>query len=469
VAIFKPQEILSWTDGHLLCGSLRRCSGVFTDTRHPLPEGLFVALRGERFDGHDFVAEAAVRGAAGAVIMESEAQRLKDTIEKGDFFLIAVSDTLVALQGLARGHRRRFNGPVIGVTGSNGKTTTKEMIAACLGTEVNVLATYRTLNNEIGVPLTLLALEPQHRICVVEMATRGLGQIAQLAAIAEPNLAVVTNVGPVHLATLGNLDNVARAKAELVSALPASGVAVLNADDSRVLAMQRLTKARVVTYGLGPEADVGATKVVQDERSVRFELRIGSGQVVDEVTVSLPGIHNVSNALAALATGWVCGYDPARAAEALAQLRAAPQRLEITDLPGDILLINDSYNASPLSMRAAIEVLERSPGERRIAVLGDMLELGEQNEHYHREIGQLAAAAGVDLLICIGQAAHFIAAGAKEAGMCSDSVSWYGDAQVAAEAVQSWLREGDSVLVKASRGLRLERVAAAVASWADRV
>jgi UDP-N-acetylmuramoyl-tripeptide--D-alanyl-D-alanine ligase len=191
------------------------------------------------------------------------------------------------------------------------------------------------------------------------MATRGLGQIAQLAAIAEPNLAVVTNVGPVHLATLGNLDNVARAKAELVSALPASGVAVLNADDSRVLAMQRLTKARVVTYGLGPEADVGATKVVQDERSVRFELRIGSGQVVDEVTVSLPGIHNVSNALAALATGWVCGYDRP-GLRALAQLRAAPQRLEITDLPGDILLINDSYNASPLSMRAAIEVLERS-------------------------------------------------------------------------------------------------------------
>lgn len=467
--VFEPQQILSWTGGHLLHGSLKRCSGVFTDSRHPVPGGLFVALRGERFDGHDFVAQAAARGAAGAVIAEAEAQRLTEVIDKDDFFLIAVGDTLAALQGLARGHRRRFDGPVIGVTGSNGKTTTKEMIAACLGTHVNVLATYRTLNNEIGVPLTLLALEPQHRICVVEMATRGLGQIAQLAAIAEPNLAVVTNVGPVHLETLGDLDNVARAKGELVTALPASGVAILNADDSRVLAMRRMTKARVVTYGLAPESDVRATEVVEDGRSVRFDLRIDSEPVVNEVIVNLPGMNNVSNALAALATAWVCGYDLIRAAEALAQFRTAPQRLEISDLPGDILLINDSYNASPLSMRAALDVLRLSSGQRKVAVLGDMLELGDQHEYYHRQIGLSAVDVGVDLLICVGQSARFIAAGAKEAGMRSESVLCYADAPTAAEAVQSWLQKGDSVLVKASRGLRLEQVAAAVESWADRV
>ncbi|MGI6609168.1 MAG: UDP-N-acetylmuramoyl-tripeptide--D-alanyl-D-alanine ligase [Limnochordia bacterium] len=467
--MIQPREILAWTDGHLLGGTLKKCSGVFIDSRRPRVGGLFVALRGERFDGHDFVGEAAAAGAEGAVIMASEAERVCSSLGQDGFFVVAVADTLAALHGLAHGHRGRFHGPMIGVTGSNGKTTTKEMIAACLGMQASVLATYRNLNNEIGVPLTLLGLEPGHQICVVEMATRGLGQITQLASIVEPNLGVVTNVGPVHLATLGSLDNVARAKAELVTALPTSGTVILNADDSRVAAMQTLTKARVVTFGTEKAANIRAEAIVQDERGVRFALWINHQQAVSEVTVSLPGKHNVSNALAALATSWVCGHDLEEAADALAQLRPAPMRLEISRLPEDILLINDSYNASPLSMQAAIEVLADSTSQRRVAVLGDMLELGSQYEYYHHQVGRQAVAAGVDFLVCVGEAGRLIAAGAREAGLPLDAALWYADALAAAAAVGHWLCRGDGVLVKASRGLQLEQVAAAVMATAQRL
>lgn len=469
MALIQPQEILTWTGGHLLRGTLEACSGVFIDTRRPVVGGLFIALRGERFDGHDFVGEAAATGARGALIRASEAGRICSGLSRDDFFVVAVADTLAALQGLAHGHRGGFGGPMIGVTGSNGKTTTKEMIAACLGRQACVLATYRNLNNEIGVPLTLLGLEPKHEICVIEMATRGLGQITRLAHIVEPNLAVVTNVGPVHLATLGDLDHVAQAKGELVTALPPSGTAILNADDPRVAAMQALTPARVVTFGLGEAADVRAEAIVQDEHSVRFALWVHHKLVVSEVRVSLPGRHNVLNALAALATCGVCGYDLEEAAEALALLRPAPMRLEILHLPGDILLINDSYNASPLSMRAAIKVLEESATQRKVAVLGDMLELGHQHEYYHHQVGKWAVAADVDFLVCVGEAGGLIATGAREAGLALDAILWHADAPSAASAVGRWLHRGDGVLVKASRGLELEQVAAAVITAAQRL
>lgn len=472
MASLTADEVVQWTRGTVVRGTVRECRGVFTDSRRPLAQGLFVALRGERYDGHDFVVDSAQGGAAGAVVAEGRGAQVQEQLAAlgagATFFLVEVTATLAALQGLGLGHRRKFGGPVVGVTGSNGKTTTKEMISACLRTQTEVLATHRNYNNEIGLPLTLLGLRPEHGVCVVEMATRGLGQIAQLAAVAEPDVGVVTNVGPVHLETLGSIDSVARAKAELVAALSGEGTAVLNADDPLVAAMAADTRARVITYGVDNAAGVEARSVRRTGKGSDFSLWVG-GAFCTEVHVSLPGMHNVSNALAALATTAACGFDMVLAASALADLPPVPMRLEIASLPGNVTLVNDAYNASPLSMKAALAVLDDLPGARRVAVLGDMLELGTEHRRLHEQVGQFAAQAALDFLVAIGQGGRLMAQGAHSAGFPGSAAQWYPDAASAAAAVGEWMRPGDCVLVKASRGMRLETVASAIAAYAKKM
>lgn len=432
-------------------------SAVVTDSRATGPGSLFIALRGKRFDGHDFIADAIQAGAAAVMIEKSAHSRVQAVLRTTDTSAVLVDDTLHALQSLAGWYRSRFTVPVVGVTGSNGKTTTKDLIAAVLGTRFPVHATHANLNNEIGVPLTVLQMDRKHRGLVVEMGMRARGEIRQLAQIVRPTIGVVTNVGPVHVEFLGNLAGVAAAKAELVEQLPAHGVAVLNGDDPYVAAMAAQTDAQVVTFGLNPNVDVQAYDVVSlGFEGMAFRVRTPLGEL--NVRTSLLGEHNVYNALATIAAAQACGLTSKEIEAGLANVRLSGMRLEVIKLSGDIAIVNDAYNASPASMRAALQTLRQLPGKRKAAVLGDMLELGELAQREHEAIGRQAVASGVNRLIVVGRWAEAVAAAARSAGMSADAIMCCDDADDAARAVAAWMSEHDVILVKASRGLQLERV-----------
>jgi UDP-N-acetylmuramoyl-tripeptide--D-alanyl-D-alanine ligase len=413
---------------------------------------LFIPLVGERFDGHRFLAGALAAGAAGALVAvpagQPVAARLAEVgLAQAGAFLVAVPDTLAALQRLAAYYRRRFTLPVVGVTGSVGKTSTKDLIAAVLRTRWRTVATRGNYNNEIGLPLTVFTLEAGTQAACFELGMRGFGQIRELAAIVQPTVGVVTNVGETHLELLGSRENIARAKAELVEALPVDGVAVLNADDPRVAAMAARTRARVVRYGLLPPGELpearGFTAVTGGQRF--------------SVDLAVPGVHNVANALAAAAVGLALGLDPAAVAQGLAQARLTEMRLQPERGLGGYLVINDAYNASPASVRAALAtLLESRTGGEAVAVLGDMLELGEGSAEAHRQVGAHAAALGVDRLLGVGPLSEHTVAGARAAGLrraesCRTTAE-------AALVLAETLRPEDVVLVKGSRGMHMEEI-----------
>lgn len=432
--------------------------GVSTDSRSLQPGDLFVPIIGTRFDGHRFIGDAATKGAPAVLIARSHLGQVP--IPK-DVAVVAVDNTVAALQALAAWDRAHFAGPVVAVTGSNGKTTTKDLIAAVLAHRHSVLATAGNLNTEIGMALTLLRRTPEHEAIVVEMGMRGAGQIAALAEIARPSIGVVTNVGPVHVELLGSVEAVADAKAELVEALPADGVAVLNADDPRVRAMAKRTEAKVVTYGLTPEALVSASEVHSAGLAgVSFRLHHAG----ETVTVQLPlaGQHNVSNALAAAAVGIECGLTLQDVGEGLAGVQPSGLRMQVEHLDRGVTLINDAYNAAPASMEAALKTLAEVKAPRRIAVLGDMLELGAYCQEAHVEVGHVCASLDIDRLITVGPRARRIAEGAIAAGMEAEAVTSVEDAEEAAALLIGELQTGDTVLLKASRGLELERIAQAL-------
>lgn len=457
-------DLARWTGGRVVRGSAdQTVQSISTDSRTVHPGACFVALVGERFDGHDFALEAAKKGAS-AVVVSRQRVSLRAALPE-TVGVIAVADTTRALMQIAGGYRRRFSIPVVAVTGSNGKTSTKDMIAAVLARRHRVLATQKNYNNEVGLSLTLLQLESSHGVAVVELGMRAKGEIAALARAAAPSIGVVTNVGPVHIEKLGSLEEIASAKAELVEALPEEGVAFLNVDDDRVRAMSRRTRARVVTYGVGPGAAARAINVESmGLEGSRFDLLFRGDRLA--LTIPVPGQHQVMNAVAAAAVGLTLGVPPDQVQEALATVRLTEMRLAVARLTGGVVLVNDAYNASPLSTAAALGVLAEAEGARRVAILGDMLELGPLAAAAHREIGARAAEAGVDLLVAIGQHREEIAAGARAAGLESGAVVTLADAKEAARLVSAWLQPGDVVLLKASRGVRLERVAEAItAQW----
>lgn len=447
MASFTGEEILAATGGHLYAGAERKVfTGVSTDSRKIRPGELFVALEGENFDGHEFAARAVECGAAGVVVSRPV------NVPHGAA-MILVPDTGKALQDLASFHRRRFALPVVAVTGSNGKTTTKDMIAAVLGTKMAVLKTVANYNNEIGLPLTLLNLTAQHQAAVVELGMRGKGQIASLAAVALPNIAVVTNVGETHLGLLGSLANIAAAKRELVEALPPDGVAVLNADDERVAAMAAAAPGKVVFFGCDPSSQVRASDIRSTAASVSFQLITADKAMLLHVPV--PGRHNVHNALAAAAVALVLGLSPADIATGLRAFTPSGMRLDIfTD--GQYVVINDAYNASPLSMAAAIETLHDVSRGRKVAVLGDMLELGPAAAAAHRRVGDLLADQDVALVVTVGHDAAHIAAQARRRGVAA--VYSVQEHAAAIEILRQQLRPGDTILVKGSRGMHMERV-----------
>ena len=442
------------------CGkpvSDRVVRGYAIDSRRIEPGQLFFAIRGQKNDGHEFVASALERGAAGAVVQHGFLERLPASLHPQ---LVPVADTTEALQNLARYVRRQWGGRVIAVTGSMGKTTTKEMIATLFATRFRVHKSQGNFNNHLGLPLTLLALEHSHEVAVVELAMSASGEIALLARIAEPEVGVVTNVAPVHLEFFDSVDSIARAKRELIENLghrKGKPTAVLNFDDKRVRKFAEGFDGNVVTFGLGEGALFRGVNVRQLEGGSRFLL--SGPQVEAEFTVPLPGAHNVENALAALATAIWCGLDAAQLGPALAAFRSLAQRTEIFTLPGKITVLNDCYNSNPRAMERMVETLAGWTGaKRRIVVAGEMLELGPTSPEWHRQIGRKVVECGIDGLVAVQGDARFIREGALEAGMDITKAVFFPSAQEAARYCESLLEPGDVVLVKGSRGVNLERV-----------
>jgi UDP-N-acetylmuramoyl-tripeptide--D-alanyl-D-alanine ligase len=423
------------------------------DSREVQPGSLFAALPGTRSDGHDFAAAAV---AAGAVAVLA-------TRPVGVPALV-VGDVQAALGRLARAVVDRLPGlTVIGITGSAGKTTTKDLAAQLIEQLGPTVSPRDSLNNEIGHPLTALRVTEQTRYLVSEMSARGIGHIAALCAIAPPRLGAVLCVGYAHAGEFGSLDQVALGKGELPAALPADGVAVLNADDDRVAAMAARTAARVVTFGLSPGADVRAEQVRPDELSrAAFTLVTRAGSA--PVRLRLHGVHHVTNALAAAALAEQLGLDIGDIAAGLSAAQARSRgRMEVTALPDGVTIVNDAYNANPDAMRAAIAALATmARGGRGLAVLGHMTELGGQADELHEAAGAQAARAGVASLIVVGDEAAPMLAGAKSVGSWPGELVHVPDAAAAVQAVRSRMRPGDVVLVKASHSIGLERVALAL-------
>ncbi len=448
--------------------------GAAIDSRQVRPGDLFVALPGERTDGHSYVEAALSAGAAAALVSQDVAGRPTVDVVTGAVpdagrmpQLLRVPDTLAALQQAALA--RRMAHPrvrVIGVTGSVGKTTTKEAVFAVLAQRYNTLRSAGNQNNEIGLPLTLFALSGAHERAVLEMGMYALGEIAALCRMARPQVGVVTNVGPVHLERLGTIERIARAKAELLDSLPADGVAVLNGDDARVMAMGTPAGVRRLTYGRGVDVTVRATEVVSlGLEGIRFAVRVAPvpemGIAAGEHTFSAPtpGVHTVMPALAAVAVGLLEGLAWDEIAAGLesqnAGLRMVPRRAR-----GGATLLDDTYNASPASMLAALDLLGELPG-RHVAVLGDMLELGAYEEQGHREVGRRAASV-LDALITVGPRAMVLAEEAVRGGLAVEAVRSVTSVDEAVRLLPELIREGDVLLVKGSRSVGLEGLVTAI-------
>ncbi len=443
-----------------------RPTAVVVDSRLVSPGGVFVALRGERADGHDYVADALGRGAAMAFIqrpVEATAPVVDLTVSPPALpsqwslpVLLQVPDTLAALQKVAAFWRRRHSPRVVGITGSVGKTTTKELIADVLSRRYRTLKSEKSYNNEIGVPLTLLQLTPEHKRVVLEMGMYDVGDIALLADIALPHVGVVTIIGPVHLERAKSMERIIQAKTELVQALPPApeGVAILNYDDPNVLGMRYATQARVFTYGLSPEADLWADQIEGlGLEGVRFRLHYRGERL--HVRIPLLGRHSVHTALRAAAVGLVEGLTWQ---EILEGLMSPSSQLRLVAVPGPrgSTILDDTYNASPPSMLAALNLLEELQG-RRIAVLGDMLELGDYEREGHEKVG-LRALEVVDILVTVGPRGRIIGETALRWGMPPDRVHILEDNAAAIRLLEGLMQEGDVVLIKGSRAMRMEEI-----------
>ena len=430
----------------LAANSLRHtvASGYSIDTRHLRSGDLFFALQGEHADGHDFVADASRKGASAAVVSRPVADA------PGDFAQIVVPSPLQALQQLAYDVRARLRIPVIAVSGSNGKTTTKEMTALVLSARMRVHKSPGNFNNHIGVPLSILGTEETDQVMVLEMGSNHRGEIQRLCQMARPDVGVITNVGQAHVGLFGSLESVALEKTDLARYLSPGGKVLVNSDDSRLMSALKDVDVPMVRFGLKEDAAFRATEVKSiDGSGIEF--------TIDDIRVALkvPGEHNVYNALAALATSSLFGISAREAAEIL--LRFEPLRMKTAVYAG-LVVIDDSYNANPDSVKAALEVLSSTKGLRKLLVLGEMLELGGESEKLHREVGSWVAASGIDMLVGIGGLTSRAVAQARESGMPAEGALFFDTKAEAKRHLQRVLRQGDAILVKGSRMTGLEEI-----------
>jgi len=442
------EQVAQLTGGTLIGDSPADIKGVSTDTRTLKRNDLFVALRGPNFDGHEFLGHA-VRSGAVACLSE-------EPVAGSEVPVVFVEDSLKALGDLAAAVRREFDGPVVAVTGTSGKTTTKEMIAAILATTGKGHKTAGNFNNLIGLPLTLFNLKQEHQWLVAEMGMNRRGEIARLSQIAAPTVGLITNVGEGHLEELGGIEGVARAKGELFAAIQPGGTAVVNCDDARVMQLPIANGVERVTFGFGLESlDVCGKLLSCDGAGSRLEISTREGQI--EIKIQAPGQHQAANALAAAAVAFALQVPLEKIAAGLESFVPASGRMQPQALRNDILLLDDTYNANPLSMRSALETLKGiEAGDGRYALLGDMLELGENASALHHEIGIFAAGC-VDALIAMGEHASEVTDGAISAGMAREKARIVRNHVEAIDTLQEWLQTGSRILVKGSRGMRMEQ------------
>jgi UDP-N-acetylmuramoyl-tripeptide--D-alanyl-D-alanine ligase len=447
---------------------LARLAGVSIDSRTLVRGQLFVAISGPNHDGHKFVASALDSGAPAAVVRSDRVAEYSLEV-RGRLF--AVPDTLVALQELARAVRRAWGRRIAAVTGSVGKTTTKEILAALLGAKFRILKSEGNLNNEYGLPLNLLRLEPEIEAAVVELGMSHRGELRRLAEIAEPEVGVVTRVAPVHLEFFSSIDEIALAKRELIEGLAGPDtVAVLNADDPRVRQFSSVARGRVLTFGFAPDAQFRAENL--EDRGAEgstFDFvgtsRPGVAASRARLSLPLPGRHSVTNALAAMAAASVWSIDAAVASEVLPKLLPGDMRGRLLHFAEGFAVINDSYNSNPVALAAMTELLARTPGHRRrILAAGQMLELGPDSPRLHRDAGRQAASLNLDMIVAVAGDAAELAQGAREGGLPGDRARFFPNSSEAAEFLAGILQPGDLLLVKGSRGVRMERVLEALRS-----
>ena len=446
-------DVREATGGRIAAGSPDGAvAGVSIDSRTVASGELFVAIAGPRFDGHDFVADAAARGAAAALVH-------RHVVAPRGLAVLEVADTTAALADLARHVRRIADVPVVCITGSTGKTTTKDMTALLLAGLGPVLKTEGNLNNRFGLPLTMLRLRPEHWAAVLELGMSAAGELRGLSAIAQPDVAVITNVGPAHLGFFSSVDAIGDAKVEILEGLRTGGVAVLNGDDPRVRRAGERSGREVIWFGRDRRHDVSAENWRGTLFGMRFDLRL-PGRTVD-VALPLAGPHHVANFLAAAAVAHRLGLGPDAIAEAAARIQAPPHRGEVRRLSEGVTLVDDCYNASPDAVDAAIVTLGLATGRRRVAFLGDMLELGDAGPDLHREVGGRLPRR-VDVVVGVGPLAKTLLDGARDAGFAAAGLHHFADSTQAAAASGGLVQAGDAVLVKGSRGMRMERVVEAL-------
>ena len=437
--------------------------GVSTDSRSIEPGQLFVALKGPNFNGHRFVAQALAKGAAAALVQEGFALE-----REPDACLLMVKDTLRGLGDLAGAWRREHSALVAAVTGSNGKTTTKEMLASILAERHRVLKNQGNFNNLIGLPLTLLQLSQDHTACVVEMGMSQKGEIARLTEIAGPEVGIVTNVGPAHIGLLGSLQAISQAKAELYQGLSPASWAVVNLDDPLLAPWTLNLPCKVITFGLNPKAQVLASDLSVSPKGQEFTLVLPQGDPI-RVSLAVTGRHNVQNALAAAAGAWALGQGTEAIAKGLAGFRPIKGRLIPVPAAGGALIIDDTYNANPASLAAGLDTLQTLAQGRRMAlILGDMLELGDAAPDLHLKAGEAAAKAGCESILALGKQAGQVATGARRAGLKDDRAVAFDSWERLAQKAQEIFGVDDIVLVKGSRGMAMERIVAALCQTGEK-
>ena len=459
---FSGADIAAATGGSFFRGKIERCChGVSTDTRAMEAGNLFVALRGPRFDGHGFIALALEKGAGGLLVEEGAVKMLP--AETGDIPVIMVDDSLQALGDLAHAWRMRFKAQIAAVTGSTGKTTTKEMLASILGMKGNILKTEGNFNNLVGLPLTLFQLHEGHEMAVLEFGSNKPGEIGRLTDIAAPNLGLITNVGPAHLAGFGTLAAVAKEKTALWRHMDPRGITVVNEDDQALRYLANSWMGRRVTFGLSPNVTVAARDVGrQSPAGQQFNLEI-AGQN-RKVNLGLPGEHNVRNALAAAASGWALGAGLDEIAEGLTRVKPVSGRTSIMVLGNGAFLMDDSYNANPSSVREALKTLKSLKGSgESITVMGEMLELADSAEALHEEVGEWIASTGIGYAYLMGSHADDMARGARKKGLPAERCKIFADAEELTGLIRRHLGEGDWILVKGSRGMNMDEIVQSLA------